>query len=166
MTDRPYPRGLAHVGLTVPDIEAAIEWYQDVLGYTLIRGPDTVVGGEGHGGRQAEDVMEIEFDEMRLAHLATGNQVGIELFEFSDTPDEPTDQDPKAPGYFHACVIDPDVEGLAERIDESGGEHYSEVWQLWEDDEEYVLTYCRDPWGNLLEIYSHSHERMFGNRGD
>ena len=28
-----YPRGLAHVGITVPDIEAAMDWYADVLGF-------------------------------------------------------------------------------------------------------------------------------------
>lgn len=163
MTDRPYPRGLAHVGVTVPDIEEAIEWYQDVLGFTLIKGPDTVVAGEGHGGRQALDVLG-EFEEMQLAHLATGNQIGIELFEFAATPDERDPADITQLGYFHICVIDPDVEGLAERIDAAGGEHFSKVWNLWEDDDEYVLTYCRDPWGNLLEIYSHSYERMFGNQ--
>lgn len=163
MEDKPYPRGLAHVGVTVPDIDEAIEWYQSVLGFTLIRGPDTVVGNDGHGGRQAAEFLG-DFEEMKLAHLATGNQIGVELFEFEETTEERREPNPKEQGYFHMCVIDPDVEGLAERIDAQGGEHHTTVWTLWEDQDEYRLTYCKDPWGNLLEIYSHSHERMFGNQ--
>lgn len=163
MAENTYPRGLAHVGVTVPDIEEAIEWYQNVLGFTLIRGPDTVVGNEGHGGRQAVEFLG-DFEEMKLAHLATGNQIGVEIFEFEETPDERSEPNPKEQGYFHMCVIDPDVEGLAAEIETSGGEHHTAVWTLREDDDEYTLTYCKDPWGNLLEIYSHSHERMFGNQ--
>lgn len=162
MSKRPYPRGLAHVGLTVPDLDAAIEWYQDVLGFTHVKGPDTITAKEGHGGRQAANLLG-DFESMRFAHLVTGNQIGVELFEFESTSGQ-TETDPTQPGLFHLCVIDPDVEGLAARIDESGGEHYSDVWQIFEDDDEYTLTYCRDPFGNLVEIYSHSHERIYSNR--
>lgn len=164
MSDQPHPRGLAHVGLTVPDIDDAIEWYTSVLGFTHIRGPETIVAEEGHGGRQAANLLG-EFESMRLAHLVTGNQIGVELFEFEST-DGVSDPNPTQPGLFHLCVIDPDVEGLATRIEEAGGDHYSEVWQIFEDDDQYTLTYCRDPYGNLLEIYSHSHERIYSNRPD
>jgi len=164
MSKQQYPRGLAHVGLTVPNLDDAIDWYTDVLGFTHVCGPDTIVAGEGHGGRQAANLLG-EFESMRFAHLATGNQIGIELFEFESTEGEP-DPDPTQSGLFHLCVIDEDVEGLAARIDEAGGDHYSEVWQIFEDDDQYTLTYCRDPYGNLVEIYSHSHERIYSNRPD
>lgn len=162
MSSQPQPRGLAHVGLTVPDIEAAIDWYQNILGFTHIDGPHTITASEGYAGRQAVNLLG-DFETMRLAHLATGNQIGVELFEFESTVGESV-PDVSGPGLFHLCVIDPDVEGLAARIDEHGGDHYSEVWQIFEDDENYSLTYCRDPFGNLLEIYSHSHERIYSNR--
>lgn len=164
MADQPYPRGLAHVGLTVPDIDDAIEWYTSVLGFTHVRGPETIVANEGHGGRQAANLLG-EFESMRLAHLVTGNQIGVELFEFEST-EGASNPNPTQPGLFHLCVIDPDVEGLAAHIDEAGGDHYSEVWQIFEDDDQYTLTYCRDPYGNLVEIYSHSHERIYSNRPD
>jgi catechol 2,3-dioxygenase-like lactoylglutathione lyase family enzyme len=164
MSKQLYPRGLAHVGLTVPDLDEAIEWYTSVLGFSHVDGPDTVVAGEGHGGRQAANLLG-EFESMRFAHLATGNQVGIELFEFESTSGT-LSPDPRTPGLFHICVIDPDVEGLAARIDDAGGDHYSDVWQIFDDDDQYTLTYCKDPYGNLVEIYSHSHERIYSNRPD
>lgn len=148
----------AHVGVTVPDIEEAIEWYVDVLGWTLLKGPRSSRGGEGFGGRRAVDLLG-EYQEMKVAHLMTGNGIGIEFFEFDET-DSSQEHNPKQAGFFHICVVDPDVEDLATRIDQHGGNHYAEVWRLYENDDEYLLTYCRDPFGNMIEIYSHPHEQM------
>lgn len=161
MSEDTYPRGLAHVGLTVSDIEAATDWYQDVLGFTLVMGP-AEIPNEGFFGRQVTDLLG-DFETMKIAHLATGNQVGVELFEFDQTGGT-SDQDPFSPGYFHMCVIDPDVEGLAQRIEENGGDAYSDVWGVLGDDSEYRTTYCRDPWGNFLEVFSHSDERAYSNQ--
>lgn len=158
MVEKPYPHSLAHVGITVPDVEEAINWYQDIFGWSLLKEPSNATGSEGYGGKRAIDVLG-EFSEMRVAHLMTGNQIGIELFEFSSTG-ESNNTNIKQPGFFHICVVDPNVEELAERIHESGGEHYSKIWRLFEEDEDHLLTYCKDPYGNLIEIYSHSHEQM------
>jgi len=151
-----HPRSLAHVGVAVPDLDEAVEWYREVLGWSLQTEPRTVRGGEGYAGRRAVDVLG-EFREMRVATLLTGNGVGIEVFEFA--PSGQQDDAPHA-GYFHVCVTDPDVEGLAGTIDARGGDHYARVWRLHEDDETYRLTYCEDPYGNLIEIYSHAQAQM------
>lgn len=156
-----YPRGFAHVGVTVPDIDAAIDWYEDVLDWELVKEPTVVTGDDGYGGKRAVDLLG-EFQEMKVAHLVTGNQIGFELFEFTETEGN-SSPDPRQPGQFHFCVVDPDVEGLARRIEERGGDHYTDVWRLYEDEPKYELTYCTDPFGNIIEIYSHSHELMHGN---
>lgn len=158
-----YPRGLAHVGMTVPDIEAAMDWYEDVLGFEPIMGPVEVEHGEEHIGKLCADVLG-EFDTVSIAHVATGNQVAVELFEFEETGPE-NDPDPTEAGYFHACVIDPNIEELAAEIVDSGGEHHTEIWNLFPD-QPYRMTYCKDPWGNIVEIYTHSHERIYSNQGD
>lgn len=159
MTDQTFSRGFAHVGLTVPDIEEAIEWYVNVFDWTRLSEPRSSKGNEGYAGRRAVDLLG-EYEEMKVAHLLTGNGVGVEFFEFKDA-DSPADTDPKLPGFFHICVVDPDVESLATKIDRRGGDHYSDLWQLYKDDKEYLLTYCKDPFGNRIEIYSHSHEQMY-----
>lgn len=162
MSEQPYPRGLAHVGLTVSDIEEAVDWYQDVFGFNHILGPETVEN-EGFFGDQVTDLLG-EFEVMKIAHLSTGNQIGIELFEFEDTEGK-NNPDPHAPGLFHLSIIDPDVEGLAKRIDENGGDAYSDVWGVNERDDDYKLAYCKDPWGNMIEVFSHSNERIYSNLG-
>lgn len=153
-----HPRSLAHVGVAVPDLDEAIEWYREVLGWTIQTEPRAVRGSDGYAGTRAVDVLG-EFGEMRVATLLTGNRVGIELFEFAPSRERDAPRPPHA-GYFHICVTDPDVEGLADAIDARGGDHYSQVWRLYEDEEEYELTYCEDPYGNLIEIYSHTQTRM------
>lgn len=160
---KPHPRSLAHVGLTVPDIDRAVDWYESVLGFECFMGPETVDGDEETQiGELCRNVLG-EFESLKVAHLSTGNGVAVELFEFSDGESFEA-PDPKQPGYFHLCVIDPDIEGLAAEIEATGGEHHTEIWELFPG-QEYRMTYCKDPFGNLVEIYTHSHERIYSNQG-
>lgn len=156
--EKPYPRSLAHVAVSVPDIEAAIDWYQSMLGWTVIMDPKLVKSNEGYGGKRAANLLG-EFHEMKVAHLTTGNQIAVEFFEFSATQDSGQPESLHS-GFFHICVVDPDVEELAERIDSNGGDHHTEIWRIEEDDERRLLTYCKDPYDNIIEIYSHNHEQM------
>lgn len=164
MSSKPQPRSIAHVGASVPDIDDAIEWYESVLGFECFMGPEQVDGDEDTQiGELCRDVLD-DFESVRIAHLTTGNGVAVELFEFAD-PEAFEEPDSKRPGYFHLCVIDPNIEELAAKIDESGGEHHTDVWELFPG-QEYRMTYCKDPFGNLVEIYTHSHERIYSNQSD
>jgi len=156
-----YPRALSHVGLTVPDVDAAVEWYRDTLGFTIIAPPKTFEPTDEHVGAMLVDLLG-EFDRITVAHLATSGGTAIEFLEFEATG-ETNALDPAQAGWTHVTVIDPDVAGLAARIDDFGGEHYADVWRVFPD-EKYELTYCRDPFDNRIEIYSHSDERLFSNR--
>jgi hypothetical protein len=99
-----------------------------------------------------------------VSHLATANGVGIELFQFVVPASEPAKDNFQYwyTGVFHFCLVDPDIEG-AKRIADMGGKQRSEIWTLFEG-EPFKAVYCEDPWGNLIEIYSHSTELMYANR--
>ena len=159
--ERPYPRAFAHVGVTVPDIDGAMDWYEEILGLDRVMDPVRVEAGEGHMGELCADVLDIDFEEVRIGHMATSDGTGVEFFEF-DEVDEVA-PNPRETGFFHVCVIDPDIEALAERIAGHGGEHTSEIWRLFPD-REYRMTYCTDPFGNYVEIYTHGYERIYSNR--
>jgi catechol 2,3-dioxygenase-like lactoylglutathione lyase family enzyme len=159
------PRAIAHVGLTIPDLDAAIAWYADVLGLVLISPPGEVVAGEGRFGELCADVFGPRFDRLRIAHMAGANGATIELFQFLDPAYEaPTDNfEYWKGGFSHICVIDPDIEGLAQRIETNGGRiRTSRIWTLFEG-LPYKMSYCQDPWGSIIEIYSHSHEQTYAN---
>src|SRR5262245_2341902 len=77
------PLALNHVGVTVPDMDRAIEWYGAVLGFRLIyrrvlqHRPDVPEVREIFGPR---------FGRALQAHMLGANGVGIELFQFLDPP--------------------------------------------------------------------------------
>jgi catechol 2,3-dioxygenase-like lactoylglutathione lyase family enzyme len=144
---------VTHVGVTVSDLDRALDWYGEVLGLEALASTIEVRAGEGHGGAVAEGVFGPAFGRFRQAHLAGANGVAVELFEFDEAP-----RDWRA-GIFHVCLAVGDVESVARRI----GRRRSRVWQLFPG-EPYRTCYCEDPFGNAIELYSHSHERTWANR--
>ena len=155
---------ITHVGLVVADIHAAVDWYSTVLGFTVIVAP-VRLSADSHAGRVAAAIYGERFRECAQAQLGAGNGVALELFEFVDprTERRAGDFEYWKAGFFHICVVDPDIEGLAARIAGSGGRVRSEVLRLYED-APYRLVYCEDPFGNLIEVFTHSHEQTFANR--
>ncbi|MDG3005315.1 VOC family protein [Paludisphaera mucosa] len=159
-SEKVQPRPITHVGVTVTDIEASIDWYRRVLGFQLLHGPVDYTAGQGHFGRLVADMLGPKVVRGRIAMLDAGG-VGLELFEFSEPKADRRGAEENQEFYlhktgtFHFCVIDPDVEGLARRIVESGGKQRSAVWEFAPGVGFYVC-YCEDPFGNIVEIYSHS----------
>ncbi|CAH0307948.1 hypothetical protein SRABI84_04746 [Peribacillus simplex] len=73
---------ITHIGLTVPDLDAAIKWYEQVLGFRLLAGPYSFDAGEENKHNMTNDLLGDTVNKMRNAHLMADNGVGIELFEF------------------------------------------------------------------------------------
>lgn len=157
-------RVITHVGLVVPDIHAALRWYTSVLGFVALAPPVTL-SADSHAGRVAAAIYGERFGSCKQAQLMAGNGVGLELFEFVEPPTQPRGSDFEywRAGLFHICVVDPDIHGLAARIVESGGRMRTEVMTLFEDSGA-ELVYCEDPFGTIVEIFTHSHEQTFANR--
>lgn len=157
----PRPVAINHIGTVVPDIEAAIEWYRDVMGFGLVDGPHDL-RQDGPTGPQTDNVLGKNMKHLRIAHMGTGNGVGLELFEPVDPPLERRDNMVEfwRSGFFHICVTDPDVEGLVARIVETGGQQLSDIWPERPPKTEYRMCYCADPFGNVIEVYSHMYETM------
>jgi catechol 2,3-dioxygenase-like lactoylglutathione lyase family enzyme len=147
---------LTHVGIGVPELEPALGWYHDVLGFEALGETTKVRETEDHAGVVAADVLGPGFGSFRQAHLVGANGVSLELFEFEEASSQRR-------GIFHLCVVAPDVARAAERVAASGGRRTSQIWPIFEG-EPYLTCYCEDPFGNVVELYSHSHERVYSNR--
>jgi catechol 2,3-dioxygenase-like lactoylglutathione lyase family enzyme len=164
MAEQP-ARAFAHVGVTVPDIDAAIAWYRDVLGLTLVLGPvDLVADGDVENDGVAA-VFGARFRHARQAHMATGNGVGFELFEFVDPPTRaPEDNfDYTLRGFSHVCFVAPDIDELAARIEATGGRARTRSFPVFAG-QPYRFRYCEDPFGNVVELHSNSYEQIFANQ--
>ena len=159
-----YPGIVTHVGVTVTDIQKAIDWYDDVLGFPLLFGPVELTADESHFGMIVRDIFGPDCHKGKLAQLSGANGVCIELFEFSDPAGERRKDNFEywKNGVFHFTIVDPDVEKLVERIVSTGGKQRSKIWTLFPH-KPYKMVYCEDPFGNSIEVYSHSTEQTWSN---
>jgi lactoylglutathione lyase family protein len=143
----------------VPDLDRALEFYRDVMGWYVIMAPSDVLEDDSTAiGQMCIDVFGRGWERFRIAHLSTGDAIGIELFEFSQNRGESAKFKPFKTGVFHFCVKDPDVEGLARSIVEAGGKQRMPIREYYPGEKPYRMVYMEDPFGNIIEIYSHSYE--------
>jgi catechol 2,3-dioxygenase-like lactoylglutathione lyase family enzyme len=159
---------ITHVGLSVPDIHAAVDWYCSVLGFRVLAAPTRV----DRSDPIAADVFGERFRLMYIAQLSSGEGCGLELFQFV----EPRAKRPPESftywvgGFFHICVVAPDVAALAAQIAQRGGRiRGSRIWEMFADeragtDPAYLTIYCEDPFGNIIELFSHEHHEVYAAR--
>jgi lactoylglutathione lyase family protein len=157
-----YPRCFSHIGISVTDLDWAVEFYSKALGFYIIMPPTTIRHDDSAIGQMCDDVFGEGWGSFRIAHLSTGEGIGIELFEFRNAERRADNFEYWKTGIFHFCVKDPDVEGLVKRIEEYGGrQRMKQVRYYYPDQKPYRMVYCEDPFGNIIEIYSHSYELTY-----
>lgn len=157
----PYPRSFSHIGLSVPDLDKAVEFYTEVLGWYTIMEPAPVYNDDTAIGQMCRDVFGNDWKEFRIAHLATGDKVGVELFEFPQNEKPENNFEYWKTGIFHFCIQDPNIEELVEKIIEHGGKQRMPIREYYPDDKPYKMVYVEDPFGNIFEIYTHSYELTY-----
>ena len=120
---QPTPRSFSHIGLSVPDLDAAVKFYTEVLGFYTIMEPTEVTEDDSDIGKMCTDVFDPGWKKLRIAHLATADRIGFELFEFDGNHAPADNLSFRQHGTFHFAIQDPDLEGLLERIVAAGGRH-------------------------------------------
>lgn len=162
IADNVRQRPITHVGLTVPDLEAAVEWYGKVLGYRPLAPPGELRAGDGLHGMIARDLWKARFTSAKMAHLGSAEGGVLELFEFATPEAVAAGQfEYWRVGWSHICVVDTEIEELVSTIVAHGGSQISEIWTLFEG-LPYRMVYTTDPWGTVVEIYTHSHIETYG----
>lgn len=82
-TDKSYPKSFSHIGITVPDIKKAVQFYSEVMGWYVIMEPSTVTKEKETAiGQMCIDVFGDEWETFEIAHLSTSDGTGVELFLF------------------------------------------------------------------------------------
>ena len=135
----------AHPALVVPDLEEAREFYEKMFGFR-------VIGKEGwEPGSPSEKVTGVPGSSCRGYYLA-GHNCFLELFEFSmpkQCAPAPGDLMPHEQGIRHLAFYVDDVRAEYHRLLELGGQVLGE---LPDDDNVPMAIYCRDPFGNIIEL--------------
>lgn len=157
----PTPRSFSHIGLSVPDLEAAVRFYSEVMGFYVLMQPSEVVEDDSAIGRMCTDVFGPGWTRLRIAHLSTADGIGFELFEFEGNAAPADNLDYRCHGTFHFAVQDPDVEGLVAKIVAAGGRQRMPVREYFPGEKPYRMVYVEDPFGIVFELYSHSYELTY-----
>jgi catechol 2,3-dioxygenase-like lactoylglutathione lyase family enzyme len=135
--------GLHHPGISVPDLDAAVAFYTNVIGLRV------VYRESWENSPTADAVVGMEGSAAKAAILWAGN-AAFELFEYIAPP--PTPMDPDRPvadhGINHICFQVTDTRAEYERLTDAGMRFHTAPVQLGEG----WVTYGRDPWGNVIEI--------------
>jgi catechol 2,3-dioxygenase-like lactoylglutathione lyase family enzyme len=106
----PTPRTFSHIGLSVPDVEKAVKFYTEVLGFYVIMEPTKIVEDDSDIGQMCTDVFGAGWQQLRIAHLVTADRVGIELFEFDGNHTPAENLNFRQHGTFHFAIQDPNLE--------------------------------------------------------
>jgi lactoylglutathione lyase family protein len=159
-----YPRSFSHIGITVPNIQEAVRFYSEVMGWYIIMEPSVIKKeAETAIGQMCIDVFGNDWEEFEIAHLATSDGIGIELFSFPHGRKEAPQFNPFSTGLFHFCVQDPDIENLVDKIVSFGGKQRMPIRAYYPGEKPYRMCYVEDPFGIVFEVYSHSYELTYSS---
>jgi catechol 2,3-dioxygenase-like lactoylglutathione lyase family enzyme len=147
-----------HIGITVSDIDAAVDWYCSTFDLTVLV-PVHDATTQTDGAARRRDVFGKQWRHMKLAHLADREGVGFELFEFVEPPVIPTEDgfDYWSIGVSHIALTVEDLPATVDRIITGGGRTRSEVHEL---PSRVRICYCSDPWGTTIELVTDSYGEM------
>ena len=154
-------RVINHIAISVPDLEAAASWYEEVFGFRRIR-TDTSTARSATPAAPIFRIYGEQLNEVKIAYMSAGNGVGFELFQFVDPPyKKPEDGFNFARGgLFHFAVTVADIDAAEKLIQEKGGKIIGEGVEVYGAG----ALYASDPWGNVIECVTTSFEILLGNR--
>jgi catechol 2,3-dioxygenase-like lactoylglutathione lyase family enzyme len=112
-----------HIGVGVPDLNKAVRWYHEVLGFNIVTEPMEGSADDSYLGMILKDIFGASFKKLRLAHMSFANQVGFKVFEFVDPKEEQRENNFEywKTGFFHIGITNPNIEEVAKSIAEKGG---------------------------------------------
>jgi catechol 2,3-dioxygenase-like lactoylglutathione lyase family enzyme len=148
-------KALHHVGITVADLDRALDFYHGVLGLELRSEPSPVFDDPGLG-----PAVGVPGAALRQVNLVLGDTT-LELLEYSSPPspvDAPLPQN--ALGAQHVAFHVDDIRATVRELSARGVEFFSDVNVV----DDGVLAgwrwvYFADPEGNALELVEIAYER-------
>ena len=157
-----YPKSFSHIGITVDDIERAVKFYHEIMGWYIIMPATKVVEEKDTAiGQMCIDVFGEGWKEFYISHLSTSDKIGIELFSFPYKQEPIANFNPFQTGLFHFCVQEPDIEVLLKNIVDAGGKQRMPIREYYPGEKPYKMVYVEDPFGVVFEIYTHSYELTY-----
>jgi catechol 2,3-dioxygenase-like lactoylglutathione lyase family enzyme len=138
-------RGIHHTAISTGNLDRALAFYRDLLGFPVISEFTWPAGTE-----PADRITGLKNSAARAAMLRAGNAI-IELFQYESPT--PRSGDPRRPvcdhGITHICLDVQDLDGEYERLKAAGMTFHCPPQDLGMG---IKTTYGRDPDGNVIEL--------------
>jgi catechol 2,3-dioxygenase-like lactoylglutathione lyase family enzyme len=135
--------GIHHIGMSVPDIERARDFYIGLLGFK------EVTRVEWGGAAEVDAIMRLRDTSGKMMILRSGNAF-IEMFEFATpVPDRPEgERGVNQYGFTHLCLDVDDTDAAYARLLAAGMDfHCTPIGTAG-----VKAVYGRDPFGNVVEL--------------
>ena len=139
-----------HLGLTVADIERAIEFYRDTLGMTLVGRRPCVE--EGYVAQQTGyEGVKLGVASFRVRPDSLNS---LEIVEYLNHTGEPADTSTNRPGGTHLCIVVDDLEAAYKDLESKGVRFKSEPVEITAGPNRGgKVIYFFDPDNYVLEMF-------------
>ena len=139
--------GLAHTAICVPDVDAAVRWYRDVLGFRVLSPPYRM-----DGPQIEQDMGELVPSPVIVTAAIVGVDKDDRVLELIEYPAAPADDEtpPRSvtqTGITHVGILCDDLAATRATLEERGVEF---ITSGIADVAGLRTTWCRDPWGTVL----------------
>lgn len=112
------------MGAVAVEQAATVKFYTEVMGWYLIMQPTETVEDNNAIGEMCTKVFGQGWGSFKIAHLSTGDRIGVEIFQFKNQVNPEDNFEYWKPRIFHFCVQDQNLEELAERINDAKNAAY------------------------------------------
>ncbi|KYG29198.1 VOC family protein [Priestia endophytica] len=154
-------RGIDHIGVTVPDMEEATEFFRKAFDAKVVY--DSKRPEEGAmGGEEIEKILGLkkgsEVVHMRLVSI--GESISIELFKYQGI-NQRRPANPDDLGVQHFAVYVDNMEEAVKKFDQAGGYLFTKPTKILNEiegnDETNQFVYASTPWGLVIELITYPH---------
>jgi catechol 2,3-dioxygenase-like lactoylglutathione lyase family enzyme len=143
--------GLAHTGVCVPDVEAAVAWYRDVLGLTVLS-PPYLMEGDAISADMGELIPEPRLKAAILGFAADGDRV-LEVLEYPGIDGTAHERMIIDPGLSHIALLCEDIDATRRDLESKG---VTFIVSGVADVARVRTTWFTDPWGVVFILVEKS----------
>jgi len=135
---------IRHAGLVVSDLDAALTFWRDLLGFCLVKRLE-------ESGPHIDAMLGLRDVSVTTVKLAAADGNLIELLKFHSHPSQPTwTGEPFSTGFTHVALTVNDLDGVYRELNAAGVMFNAPPQRS--PDGCVKATYCRGPEGVLLEL--------------
>jgi catechol 2,3-dioxygenase-like lactoylglutathione lyase family enzyme len=143
--------GLAHTGICVPDLDAAVAWYRDMLGLTVLS-PPYLMEGDAIAADMGELIPQPRLKAAILGFAADGDRV-LEVLEYPGVAGTPHQRSLVDPGLSHVALLCDDIAATRRDLEAKG---VMFVVSGIADVARVRTTWFADPWGVVFILVEKS----------